>query len=157
MISVRAPDGDRTIAAISIRTPDGDVNIANASILTPDGSRVLWSAGGTGGFAVELDPLPVWGAAASGAEVTVTTQQCTATPTGGTAPFTYLWEKTSGSADWSIVSPTAQSTAFRCAELPPEGDSTATFQVTVTDARGRVATPFVTAIASNYGGLSGGV
>jgi len=40
---------------------------------------------------------------------TVTSASFTATPSGGTAPYTYLWSRIGGSPEITINSPTAQS------------------------------------------------
>lgn len=154
MISVQTPGGAKNIAALSILTPDGAKNIALASILTPDGDAVLWSGAG-GAFEVLIDPSPAMGAIAQDSAGSVTTNLCTATPLGGVAPYTYLWTKTEGSDDWIALASLGQSTAFRCSEVPAGESGIATFEVTVTDSRGRTGTASVGAYVSNYGGLSG--
>lgn len=155
MISILTADGGKNIAAISILTADGSKDIANASILTPDGSLAFWSGAGGGAFPVTINPDPAYGAVAQLGGPTVTTQPVTASPGGGLAPYSYAWEKLVGSSDWSILAPTAQSTAFRCTGVTPGEDFTANFQVTVTDARGRSSTASVLATVSNYGRLDG--
>lgn len=78
-------------------------------------------------------------AAASGAAATgsVTSAAITITPTGGTAPYTYAWSRTSGSTLVQITSPTAAATTFANAALP-DGTHDATFQCLVTDNIGNV-------------------
>jgi len=71
---------------------------------------------------------------------TAVTPPATATPTGGTAPYSYLWQIISGSA--GIATPNNASTTFS-AYLPAYGSSEAVARVTCTDARGLTATASV--------------
>lgn len=72
----------------------------------------------------------------------VTTNSSTATPDGGTAPYTYAWARV-GAADpqnsTEAVSPTAATTAFRW-NGGPASSINETWRVTVTDAAGFTAT-----------------
>lgn len=121
------------------------------------GAKVVFDSASGGGFTVSIDPTLVTGAVAHTDPRTVTTQNALASPTGGAAPFTYSWAQTSGSINWSVRTPTGQGTTFSCTSVAADSSETATFEVTVTDARGRTAVASVTASAQNYGGLSGGL
>lgn len=74
-----------------------------------------------------------------GTSDTITSNTVTATPTGGLAPFTYSWVRTSGSTDIDVNSPAAASTTFTGAGLDADTLTTATFTCTVTDALGSTA------------------
>lgn len=74
-----------------------------------------------------------------GGPVTVTSPSVTASPIGGTAPYTYAWARASGDASISATVPAGASTAFS-ALVPLETLVEAIFLVTVTDASGATAT-----------------
>lgn len=94
--------------------------------------------GGGGGLAVTVSPP-----SASGSGTTNATPSVTATPSGGVAPFTYLWEVTSGSHPLSIGFPAAASTNFGFSGVEPGDFCTGTVKVTVTSSDGRVGTAHV--------------
>lgn len=78
----------------------------------------------------------------TGAPKLLTTPSVTATPSGGTGPYTYSWTRVSGSALISATSPASPTTAFS-ATLNPDDHETADFICTVTDANGATATASV--------------
>lgn len=90
----------------------------------------------------------------SSSAVDVTVDLFTATPSGGVAPFTYLWtETTAGVNTWAITNPTGPSTGFTCEALGQFDSDTAGFTCTITDSTGATAdTNEVTAHATNLGG-----
>ena len=73
---------------------------------------------------------------------TATTNSITVTPTGGTAPYTYAWTKTSG--DGTVVSPTKATTRFS-QFLENNTAASGVFLCTVTDSLGATASDSVTA------------
>ena len=89
------------------------------------------------------------GTGASSGVVTVSSSTATATPTGGVAPFTYAWTKTSGDT-LTVNSPTNASTTFSAA-VGPEEIKGATYLCTATDSLGSTATGSVNVIITNNG------
>lgn len=84
----------------------------------------------------------------------VTTNSVSAVPTGGQAPFTYLWEFVSGDAS-SVTTPTTAATTFSSTVAYLENRS-ATFRCTATDAIGQTATAEITATFASAGFDIGG-
>ena len=82
----------------------------------------------------------------------ITSAPSTATPTGGTAPYSYAWSILSGAA--AINSPTSASTTFS-GNAFPGAPSVSTAQVIVTDAHGDTASITITVTLINDG--SGGI
>lgn len=75
----------------------------------------------------------------SGTGVNAIFASSTATPSGGVAPYSYLWSQVSGGT-FTIDSPTSASTNFRRAGNPPTpSPSSGTYRVTVTDSIGGTA------------------
>ncbi len=103
-------------------------------------------------FTVDVTP-DSFGARNSTPPGGVTTSEVVATPSGGTAPYTFLWERTDAApTDWTIIAPTSQATTFRAAAVGPGDSFDATFTCTVTDANGNsVVSGEVSANAINYG------
>jgi len=93
--------------------------------------RLIWSA-----MAVILAPDYVGGYVSSGGAASANTSYTTATVTGGTAPFTYVWTVT---GDFSALSTTAPTNAFQSIALSPGAEANGDAYVTVTDAAGSVA------------------
>lgn len=81
-------------------------------------------------------------------ERVVTTFSVTASPVGGLAPYTYLWERTTGSG--VANSPTSARTNFS-ASVPYGQALTGVFRCTITDAVGQQATVNVNAAFLNVG------
>ena len=73
----------------------------------------------------------------SGGIISITSTTATATPVGGTGPFTYAWTKVSGDT-LTVTNPTNASTAFR-ASIGPGDSRFATYRCTVTDSLGLTA------------------
>lgn len=69
---------------------------------------------------------------------TMTSDPVTCTPSGGLAPYTYLWTVVSGTV--SITTPTAASTTFSKTVTTPSVQEFATVRCTVTDSAGSTAT-----------------
>lgn len=72
-----------------------------------------------------------------------TTQNATATPTGGRGPFTYSVARVSGDTVFTITAPTSATSAFSIPGLA-EGTYSTVFRWTCTDADGRVDTEDLT-------------
>lgn len=118
------------------------------------GARVVFDAAKVGGgLTVFALPTLARGAQAFGSPVDVTTQPATATASGGTEPYSYLWSTVTSDGAWVITSPNSRTTSFRRSALSEAQTSTATFKCTVTDARGRTGEAEVDAICQNYGNL----
>lgn len=75
----------------------------------------------------------------------VTSNIVTATPLGGTAPYTYAWTASSG---LTALSPNLAQTAFR-GSVPPEDFLLGEATVTVTDSLGVTGTAAVTVTLTN--------
>lgn len=83
-----------------------------------------------------------------------TTSSVTATVTGGLAPFTYSWTRTSGDTEVSATAPSAATTAFTDTTLVAGEIDTATFTCTVTDALGRTASDSINVTIERYAALT---
>lgn len=103
--------------------------------------RLIWSA-----MTVTIAPSPNFASSYSPGTATPTTSFSTATPVGGTAPYTYAWTVDNG---WSLTSPTAQSVAFGSVGIGPGDGSDATGTVVVTDANGSTATATISLTSYN--------
>lgn len=154
-MNVRDASGIDAIGAISVRGASGLAAIGFGLIRDTDSLETFFSPAG-GAFTVDVPPT-VYGGAAFTSPIAVTTENATATVTGGRAPYTFLWARTDAAlGDWSIISPTAATTAFRRIAVGAGENDTAEFACTVTDANGSsVASSDVLAYVENYGGLGG--
>ena len=83
--------------------------------------------GGSGGFSVTAAPASV----ANSGRGPTSSPATTATPIGGSAPYTYSWDRVSG-AGLIIAGPAAATTVF-IADLSPGEFLVESFQCTVTD------------------------
>lgn len=82
-------------------------------------------------------PTAVGNVHIGGGTTTVTSDATTATPSGGTAPYTYAWSQTGGDS-MTITSPTAASTTFS-KSVPDAVGYEGYFVCVVTDNVGQVA------------------
>lgn len=78
----------------------------------------------------------------------VTSSSATATPSGGTGPYTYAWSKLYGD-DMTVLAPTSATTAFRKG-LGAGESASATYRCTATDKNGLTATANVGVSLINY-------
>lgn len=99
--------------------------------------------GGGGSFSVTLAPgsadAYVFDPAPAPLFKTLTTNSVTATPSGGTGPYTYAWSLLSGDSAVSANSPTAATTSFT-AVVPKRDFREAFYRLTVTDSLSATAT-----------------
>ena len=63
----------------------------------------------------------------------------TATPSGGVAPYVYLWNRVSGDSAAEATAPNSASTLFDRFEIPPGPPKVSQWRCTVTDAASQVA------------------
>ncbi len=111
--------------------------------------------GSPGAFAVPLDYYSVAGGRASAFAGSINTNPVTAMP-GGVAPFSYSWAITALDPDWEVLTPGSAATQFRRENVAPGDSQTASFECTVTDATGAVATSDpCQATVTNYGDPGG--
>lgn len=151
MIGLRDATSTKTIGFVGARDADGMAE-CEVYIRDADGIALVHSPGGA--FTVDVPPT-VYGGAAFNGGIAVTTENATVTITGGQGPFTFEWERTDGAlGDWTIINPTAQTTAFRCIGVGIGEFETANFACTVRDVNGSpVTSSDVLAQVENYGGL----
>lgn len=132
-----ARDETGTIRAIvGIATRDSanvlqtiDTAYARDAVLT---RRTVFSS-----LAVTISPDHLNATGYSPGTVSPWTGFCTASPTGGTAPYRYAWTVDNS---WGVLNPTSASTAFQSIPLSPGDGSDATGTITVTDANSLTAT-----------------
>lgn len=105
-----------------------------------DGTSWINLGGFAGSFGATISPGTASGLIVSDLlNVTVTSNSVTATPVGGTGPYTYAWTWLSGDSAVAANSPTSASTTFSA--IVPKWDSReATMRVTVTDSLSATAT-----------------
>ncbi|MGQ3081094.1 MULTISPECIES: hypothetical protein [Alphaproteobacteria] len=82
--------------------------------------------------------------------ISITSSTATATPVGGTGPFTYAWTHLSGDT-LTVTNPNNASTAFR-ASIGPGDSWSATYRCTATDSLGTTALGSVDITLSNNSG-----
>lgn len=141
---------DRTIAGFKITGPDSvSRTIVSGRIIGTDSvDRVFWQP--SSGLSVGITPDPVSGTTLGTG--TAVTGSATAAPSGGTAPYTYAWSRTSynhPTTPPTITAPTSASTAFTQTNIGTGEDYGATFRCTVTDSLGATANNSVSAIWSD--------
>ena len=123
------------------------------TIKVMDGGTLRTVAAFASPLSLAISPTLAGGLGESSTPVTVTTQAAVATPSGGSAPFTYAWSfisKTGGDT------PTANSAAFSTSTFSQTNvadldSNTAVFRCTVTDSFGTTATADVDLSFVNLG------
>lgn len=152
MIRLRTSGGAKAVAVIRVRGEGGLQSVSSGWLRTADVLKRVFT--GSGDIAVSADPSAVSGYAAVAGSAVITTNQVTATPSGGASPYTYAWTLvTSDGGTWTAKSPTSASTKFSCSGVGAGIDYTATFLCTATDSTGGTGTVEVQAFASNLGNL----
>lgn len=152
-LKIRDASNLRVATAIKVRDA-GSVLRTLQQVRVRDGDNVLraiWSA-----LTASASPNTATGYAYSGGDARdVMTTFVTASPNGGTAPFTYAWARTDGGGgSWSITNASGATTAFICEGLAADGSLEAEFRCTVTDANGSSAQTSPVAAAA-YNVISG--
>lgn len=110
--------------------------------------RLIYST--TAALSVAVNNNPVSGVTSGTG--TAVSNSTTATPTGGTAPYTYAWTLISHNHPTTpptIGSPAAAATTFTQSGIGSGASYAATFRCTVTDANGNTASTDVSAIWSD--------
>ena len=95
--------------------------------------------GGGGGLVVSATPATL---SKFGTSSSLTTSNATATPSGGTAPYTYAWT-VPGGLGVSANSPTSATSSFTATGLTPGNVVSCDATITVTDSLGATATDTV--------------
>lgn len=133
-------DGTRLVSALRVKVMDTDgVTLRTVETFADP-------------LTASASPASVDGVVFSLLASTVTTIATTASPTGGTGPFSYVWTLLSYShaTPPTITTSTNASTTFRQTLVAPDTQETAEFRCTVTDSLGQVATVDVGATFSVY-------
>jgi hypothetical protein len=137
---------DRLITEIIIADGSGtDRTITQGRIIDAMGvDRVFFDPGGASSFVVNLDFANRYGFSNTG---TITTNTVTATPSGGTGPYTYAWTLIShdGPVNPTATSAATAATAFTQTGVGPGEIYSAVFRCTVTDSLAATATADCTA------------
>ena len=148
-LTIRQAGELKTLSAMTVRQ-GGELKTLSAGYIRQAGELKQWFGGGGGGggltAAISVSggsyvdgycQAPFGNCAATSEEYAV------ATPTGGTGPYTYLWEKVSDarpSQPLSFVTGTAQQTKIiRSAAVGPGAPYYAEIRCRVTDSLGAVA------------------
>jgi hypothetical protein len=122
----------RTLVRVRARDESGTLRTITR-ILVRDASNILrtvWQ----GGISASLSSSSV---TASGATSLIVTGSVTVTPSGGTAPYTYLWQAAPYNTDGiTVTSPTAATTTFRRNSCASGDTYLGNFFCTVSDAYG---------------------
>lgn len=103
--------------------------------MIPGLASLFYRRGTVGSFSAIASPTAVTGVDSAG---TVTSNACTASPLGGTAPYTYLWQYISGSTAISSDSGTSATTTFS-ATLSARDSTTGSKRCRITDSTGAIA------------------
>jgi hypothetical protein len=111
----------RSLKAIQVFANGAWRVVAN---FTPPGG----GGGGGGALSLAVSPNPCQG---TGFSSTVTTPNCTVTPSGGQAPFTYAWTTQTGL--FQINSPSSSKTTFTRNAVPLNGEIDVVAKCVVTD------------------------
>lgn len=152
MMSVRTPSGIKQAEAIRVRGASTLAVAETGRIRESGGLSVFFSPGASSSFVVSI-PATAEGSKVADHGVGVSTNSVSAIVTGGSSPYSYLWERTDANPEsWSILTPTSSSTSFRGLNVGPGEAPSATFKCTVTDANSDSAqSNELTATVYNYG------
>lgn len=135
----------RNITGIAVRDDVGTLRtISEVRARDTNGTlRLVWSSAPP--LSVAASPDYVFGVTLGGGSVA--TGNTTATPTGGTAPYTYAWTVTAfdNSVTPSVTAPTSATTSFLQTNIGLGESFSATFQIEVTDSNALTAVDTVSA------------
>ena len=130
MISVRGLALD-TIGDVQFRGASleeiGEVHVRDAS-----GPSLVWSRSSAMTATI---PDIAYGYGYSAGSAFITSEVVTVSVTGGTPPYSYIWEGITDAELWDIIIPALGSARFR-ASVGPDDALVATFKVTVSDSLG---------------------
>ncbi len=147
MIQATVSGEKKPVQAFEVRVGGVETPVKIAQVRVGGVAKTFWQE-----MTATAAPSSVSGAANSPSPISVVTSSSTATPTGGAAPYTYLWS--GGGAGWSIDSPASATTSFTRSGLSPNESDFANFICTVTDAGGIAApTNSIEAFAQNVNDL----
>lgn len=139
MAQIRIRDAGGTLRTVSrIRMRDADNNLRTIQrVRVRDASGILRTV--YEAMTAALSPTSLSQTASTSTITTAGT--CMATPTGGTAPYTYLWSPEPYNGDGiSAASPTSAASAFRKVGAAAGDAYIGWFTCTITDAVGAQAT-----------------
>lgn len=123
----------RTVSQIRMRDASNVLRTITR-IRMRDASNVLRTVYEVSSFFVTLsDHNPTGAGAGSGIFGSVTSETTTGTVSGGTAPYTYLWEQISGPGTVTANSPNSASTSFTDSAVGEGTISTSEWRLKVTD------------------------
>lgn len=147
-----AAGASHVVDGVFFRDADGDLQTIDAIRVRDTGgvSRLIYSTAPDLTLICAPDNV-IGGTFGSG---TATTDESVATPTGGTAPYTYAWTLISYTAGVppTIDSPSADTTTFTQTGIGPGDGFFAVFRCTVTDDDSNTATADVGATFYSYDG-----
>lgn len=131
----------RTLVAIQVYSGGAWRQVANFS---PPGT----GGGGGGTLSLSLSTYSISSSAHNVADQTSST--VTVTPSGGTAPYTYVWSLDSqdGLATYSITTPTAATTSVEASGIPLGSTVGCAISCHVTDSLG--ATASIGSVSANF-------
>lgn len=134
---------ERLITAMKVMDGATLRTIRRVKVLDTDGTTLRTVAEFAPALSLDISPTGLFGLANSSGAVTVTTSgSATATPTGGTGPYTYAWTNISDTHASGTVSATASTSAtssFRMTNVGAFETYDAVVRCTVTDAIGQTA------------------
>lgn len=137
----------RTVAQLRMRDAAGTLRTITRVRVRDQNNvlRIVYDPAGASSLSASASPSIVHGTSMGSG--TVSTNNTTVTPTGGTAPYTYAWtviEYDNGVSP-TIAGPTSATTGFTQTSVGPGEFYSATFRCTVTDAATNTATADVQA------------
>ena len=137
----------KTLGFKGCRGPDGTFKTF-AQVKVRDAGSVLCTLTGSGSLTVSLSPSIVSGSAYGLGSPRILTSLATIAVTGGTAPYTVIWEFVEDS--WEEQTPNALATKLRSPPTPPASSEITSLYAIVTDANGLTgSTNSITATVSN--------
>lgn len=155
-ITLLEGSNERVIAAWVVRDgANAERTISSAYVRdTNNVARLVFNPSGSVTLSVVVSPPGATGFTA-GTGTATTNVACVATPSGGTAPYTYLWDlvsHTSLSAPPTANSPTTAGTTFTQTGIDPGANEFADWTVTVMDANMNSVTSII--VSSSFTDIS---